>query len=192
MQWVRTRARFPSRAQQAGAERTQAAVGFEILGGDPVRLHFKSSNPFRSRSGGECHQPGAHARDGGPKVDGGWPGIQQCGRQVLEPAERRVPAATGKPQHHRVGGDDPDGRGPANDHLADRVLNLIRFGALDPHLLGREPALVQEVEDLALGIPPERVDHPGTLSDAAAPEGGGDQAAVGQSTKKMMSAVTKA
>ena len=39
----------------------------------------------------------------------------------------------------------------------------MRFGALDPRLLEWEPALVQEMEDLAAGVPAEGADHGLTL-----------------------------
>ena len=153
----------PIAPQQADPERAKAAVRLQVLGGDPVRLRLQSANPFRGRSAGERFQPGAHARDGGPKVDGGGPGIQQRGRQLLEPEGWRVPGATGKPEHHRVGSRDANGRRPADRHLADRVPNLVRFGALNPRLLGGEAALVQEMEDLAAGVPAEGADHGFTL-----------------------------
>ena len=151
--------------QQTGAERAEAAVRFQILRGDPVRLVLEAGDEVSGRLGARRIQPSLHPIERGPEIDRSRPGVQELGRQAVEPVRRRVGVRTaGEPEDHRVGGSNPDRRSAANDHVADGLSNLAGFGALDPDLLRGEPALVQQSEDPALGVPPERTDHLSTLA----------------------------
>ena len=156
--------RPPAGGQQAGAERAEAAVRCQILRGDPVRLVLETGDEISPGTGEQRSQSDPHPVESALQVDRGATGVQERRRQVLEAggggSAGQVP---GEPEDHRVGGGNPDRRSAANDHVADGLPNLAGFGALDPDLFRGEPALVQQSEDPALGVPPERTNHEFTL-----------------------------
>ena len=151
-----------ARGQQGGAQRTETAIRVELLGGDPVRLGLERWEGFLGAASAQGVEADAEAVERSPQVDRGGAGVQQRRREIREKGGGRLPGTVpGEPDHHRVGGGDPDGGGPANRHRADGVRDLGRFRALDPDFVEREPALVEEVEDLAAGVPAEGADHGG-------------------------------
>ena len=155
--------------QQTGAEHAEAAVRVQILRGDPVRLVLEIGDQVSGEASGRMGQrriqPSSHPIERGPEIDRSRPGVQERGRQAVEPVRRRIGVRTaGEPEDHRVGGSNPDRRSAANDHVADGLPNLAGFGALDPDLFRGEPALVQQSENPALGVPPERTNHGNTLA----------------------------
>ena len=137
----------------------------QILRGDPVRLVLETGDEISPGTGEQRSQSDPHPVESALQVDRGATGVQERRRQVLEAgggcSAGQVP---GEPEDHRVGGSNPDRRSAANDHVADGLPNLAGFGALDPDLFRGEPALVQQSEDPALGVPPERTNHGNTLA----------------------------
>ncbi|MNT15904.1 hypothetical protein D3C72_1509840 [compost metagenome] len=133
-------------ANQLHAQLGHGQVGLAVAQMDGDRLGLQGLQ--RGFAVAQALQALAHAVQGPEQIDRGRPGLGQrleVGLQRLAPVATRGDTGAGT-QYHAIGGADADGRRAAHHHLADGLGHAFCGVVGQPDFLGRQQALVEQVE----------------------------------------------
>jgi hypothetical protein len=140
-----------ARRNQRRTQLTHAAVSADIFGMDALRFGEQPWN----RVAFECFNETAHTRHGPAQVHGS----RTRSRQQLQVRPQRIAPAAGvgavallRPQHHAIGGGDADCRGPAHDHISNRLGSIAQTLDVKMLQLPRQQPLVDQLDTVVFPL----------------------------------------